>query len=564
MTTAELEGKARPSRVSALLRQPLLWLALALALVAGLLSLPLSVAIGPMYWDTYLYIDAAQRIATGQIPSVDFIVPVGPLGYYLFAWGLDLFPHAQLTLMAQWGLLAVTAPLMAVVIGEVSRRNRTLAFAILIPFLIFAIFPSNVRYYHAFPGVDGFGIYNRHGVILLYVLTAGLAFLKAGRKLVWFCALAMLALFLTKITAFLAGGIIGLLALLAGRLKWTDVLLAGAIFAAPLVLAEFTTGFVSAYIGSIAELVGLNEGGILARFLGAGSSKLDVVLPLGIICVMLAWSVLSGGEKHLKFFDRSVWWLGVGIVAGTFYETQNTGSQEYIFVWPILLMIWGRLSNVPRKTQLVFLTVAAFATIPSVTAVAYKTLRSIVVMPTYERLDAPIVRNMQQVASRPEIVDMAKIWLDHFVDYPEAYAALAAKGHLPSWQYFSELDFQLFWVLEVARGAEALLAFEAENQIRLETLMVMDFTNPFPWILDRQATKHIQIGADPQRTIPPMSAETKAAIEATDGVLRAKCPSMPARVDIEKIYSAALVGRVVIALDPCWDLLLRPDLAPAQ
>lgn len=564
MTTAELEGKARPSRVSALLRHPLLWLVLAVALVAGLLSLPLSVAIGPMYWDTYLYIDVAQRISTGQIPSVDFIAPVGPLGYYLFAWGLDLFPNAQLTLLAQWCLIAVTAPLMAVVVNEVSQRNRNLAFALLIPFLIFAICPANVRFYHPFAGVDGFGIYNRHGVILLYVLTTGLVFLKAGRTLAWFCALTMLALFLTKITAFLAGGIICLLAVLAGRLKWSDVLLAGVLFVVPLFLIEFTTGFVSAYIGSIAELVGLNEGGILGRFLGAGSSKLDVVLPLGIICVMLAWSFISGGEQHLKFFDRSVWWLAVGVVAGTFYETQNTGSQEYIFVWPILLMIWGRLSNVPRRTQVIFLTVAAFAVIPSVTAVAYKTIRSVVVMPTYERLDAPIVRNMQMVASRPEIVDMAKILLDHYVDYPEAYAALAAKGHLPSWQYFSELDFQLFWVLSVAQGAEAILAFEDANNIRLETLMSLDFTSPLPWILDRQATKYITIVADPARTIPVMSAQTRASIEATDGILRPKCPAMPLRLDTEKIYAEALTDRVVIALNPCLDLLLRSDLAPAS
>lgn len=562
MTSAEWRSTGRSSGLAGIVQHPLLWLIAVLAVLALLLSVPLVLPVGPMYWDTYLYLDAAQRIATGQIPNVDFLAPVGPLGYYLFAWGLDLFPHAQLTLMAQWCLLAVTAPLMAVVLSEVSQRNRTLAFALLIPFLVFAIFPSNVRYYHAFPGVDGFGIYNRHGILLLYVLTAGLVFLQAGRKLVWFCALAMLALFLVKITAFLTGGIIGLLALLAGRLKWTDVLLAGAIFAVPLALTEFSTGFVSAYVGSIAELVRLNESGLLARFLGVLSSKLDVVLPLGILCVMLAWSLISGREKHLKFFDRSVWWLGVGLAAGTFYETQNTGSQEYIFVWPILLMIWGRLSNLPRRFQLVFLTVAAFATVPTITAVAYKTVRSVSVMPTYEQLDAPIVRNMQQIASRPEIVDMAKIWLDHYQEYPEAYNALAAQGLLPSWQFFSELDFQLFWVLDVARGAEALLAFEAENQIHLDTLMLMDFTNPLPWILDRQATKHIQIGADPSRTIPPMSAGAKAAIEATDGILRGKCPATPTRAEIENIHSAALVGRVVIALDACWDLLLRPDLAP--
>jgi len=545
-------------------QHPLLWFALVILLLPVLLSLPLSVPIGPMYWDSYLYLDVAQRIALGQIPSVDFIVPVGPLVYYLFAWGLGLFPHAQLLLLVQWSLLVVTVPLMAVVIAQVSQRDRFQAFALLIPFLIFAIFPANIRFYHPFPGLDGFGIYNRHGILLLYVLTTGLIFLKGGRKLAWFCALAMLALFLTKITAFLAGGMIGFLAVLAGRLKWRDVLLAGVIFAVPLVIAQYTTGFVSAYFGSIVELIGLNEGSILSRFLGAGSSKLDVVVPLGLICIMLAWSFVRGGEQQFKFFDRSFWWLAVAIVAGTFYETQNTGSLEYIFVWPILLVIWGRMGSVPRRSQVVFLTIAAFATIPSVMAVTYKTVRAVVVMPTYEQLDAPIVRNMQQVSSRPELVDMAKLLLEHYPEFPEPYASLAEQGHLPSWQYYSELDFQLFWVLSLAKGAEAILAFEEANKIHLQTLMSLDFTSPLPWILDRDATKYITIVADPARTIPQMSAETRAAIEATDAVLRPKCPVTSLRLDTEKIYAEALTNRVEIQIDPCWDLLLRADLAPAQ
>lgn len=534
------------------------------AVLMLILSLPVSVPIGPMYWDTFLYVDAAQRIGSGQIPNVDFLAPVGPLGYYLFAWGLAHFPNAQLLLLAQWCLLAVSAPLMLVVVAEVSKKNPALAYGLVIPFLIFAICPVNVRHYQAITGLDGFGIYNRHGVQLLYVLTSGLLFMKQGRKLALFCGLAMLALFLTKITAFVAGGMIGLLALLAGRIKWTDVLFGGTIFASPLVLAEISTGFVSAYVGSIIDLVGLNEGDILRRFLGAGSAKIDVIVPIFIICLMLGWSMLSGGEQHLKFFDRSFWWLSVAMIAGTFYETQNTGSQEYIFVWPVLLLIYERIGGLARRNQILMLTLAAFAVIPSVTTVLYKTSRSIVVAATHEQIDAPIMRNMQTVSSRPEILNMARIWLDHYPDYPEAYEHLAEKGHLPSWQYFSELDFQLFWILSLARGAEAILAFEAENQVRLETLMSLDFTSPLPWVLDRQAPRYIQIGADPSRTIPPMSPEAREAVEATDGVLRAKCPITPQRVDIEKVYAEALAGRVAYPIDPCWDLLVRPDMVPGQ
>lgn len=57
------------------------WLAFTLILLVVLLSFRLNVPIGPMYWDSYIYFDAAQRIRTGQVPNVDFSTPVGPLGY---------------------------------------------------------------------------------------------------------------------------------------------------------------------------------------------------------------------------------------------------------------------------------------------------------------------------------------------------------------------------------------------------------------------------------------------------------------------------------------------------
>ncbi len=70
---------ARPS----LLCAPMLWLGFVLVLLIALLSFRLNAPIGPMYWDSYIYFDAAQRIKMEQIPGVDFSTPVGPLGYYL-------------------------------------------------------------------------------------------------------------------------------------------------------------------------------------------------------------------------------------------------------------------------------------------------------------------------------------------------------------------------------------------------------------------------------------------------------------------------------------------------
>jgi hypothetical protein len=538
--------------------------AVVLLVVLVMLSLPLSAAIGPMYWDTYIYLDAAQRIAMGQIPNVDFQAPVGPLVYYLFAWGLELFPRAQLLLLVQWCFLVVATPLMAVVIADTAKRSKGLAFALLIPFLVFALAPVNSLTYSSFPTLDGYSIYNRHAVLMLYVLVSGLMFMKDGRKLAWFCALAMLALFLTKITAFLAGGMIGLFALLAGRISLRHVVLAAVIFLVPLAISEFAVHFVSSYIGSIAELVGLNEGGWASRVLTVVSAKLNVLLPVGVMCAMMAWLSFGGVEKDVSFLDRSYWWLGVATLAGILFETQNTGGgQEFIFLWPVLLMALPRIQGYDKRSQAILLALAAFSVIPTVSTVAHRALRSVAVMPNYETLDLPILKNMDQVAARPDHIDRATWDVSHYIEFSDAYKSVAGEPG-PSWNYYTELDFQLYYLMDVAAGAQAILDFEAANNVRLNTLMTLEFTNPLPWILDRDTTRYIQIGADPSRTIPPMTQEVEAAIDATDAVVRPNCPVTSGRLALEAIYSEALKDRQVVEIHPCWDLLLRPGLLPAS
>jgi hypothetical protein len=562
MAFAEAPG-VRHTRFLQAAGHPLVWLALALVLAALLLSLPLSAAIGPMYWDTYIYLDAAQRIAMGQIPNVEFQAPVGPLVYYLFAWGLELFPRAQLLLLAQWCFLAVAAPLMAVVLTDTAKRSHGIAFALLIPFLVFALAPVNSLTYSSFPTLDGYSIYNRHASVLLYVLVSGLLFLKSGRKLAWFCALAMLALFLTKITAFLAGGMIGLFALLAGRIAPRHVALAAVIFLVPLAISEFTVHFVSSYLGSIAQLVGLNEGGWVSRVLTVVSAKLNVLLPLGVMCAMIAWLSLGAAERTVPVLDRTYWWLGVVTLAGILFETQNTGGgQEFIFLWPVLLMAWPRVQRYEKQSQAVLLVLAAFSVVPTISTVAHRALRSVAVMPSYETLDLPILKNMEQVAARGDHIMRASHDVAHYMKFADTYKSLAQEPG-ESWNYYTELDFQIYFLMDIATGAQAILEFEAANRVRLNTLMALEFTNPLPWILDRDVTRHIQIGADPSRTIPPMTPQVRAAIDATDAVIRPKCPVTAGRLAVEAIYSEALENRQVVEIHPCWDLLLRPGLLPA-
>ncbi|UXN59722.1 hypothetical protein [Phyllobacterium zundukense] len=562
------------TRTSAQIFSPLALLALFLVCLAVLVSLPLVIPIGPMYWDTYIYLDAAQRIKLGQVPAVDFLAPVGALEYYQFYWLQGLFPGGQPTLIAQWSVLISAAPLMAIILAEIDKKSRKIAFAILVPFLVFALCPTNTQSFHSYPGVNGFGIYNRHTSLLLYVLVSALVFLPNSRKLAIIASLTMLALFFTKITGFLAGGMIGLVAILSGRLLWRQVLLALCIFAVTLLVLEFNHAMVSAYVESIAALVRLNEGLLLPRFLTVFSIKLDVILAAASLILFLFWqdwNLLTDDPCHnlrkkpataniAVLLDRDWLWIGVTLVAGIFLETQNTGSQEFIFLWPVLLAVLLKTPKLPERRRLIVYCLVAFTAIPTITKVVQGTLRVVAVAPTYVTAPVTDVKTMGLVSTRKDIMERVNLLEAHYASNAEAYNQLAEAGQLPSWQLYSELDYQMFWVVSADRAVKALKQFESQNGVHLNSLMTLDFVNPFPWILDRDASRNVQIGADPFRTVGDLTEAEETSLRQTDGVLRPSCPTTSARLSLQRIYEKALADRIVVKLDDCWDLLLRPGI----
>ena len=348
-------------------------LAAACVVLGGVLLLPVALPIGAMYWDLGLYLDAAQRIEGGQVPSVDFFAPVGPLGYYLFTAVSRTFPQAHPLLVAHWSTLLVTAPLMALVVRDAAARSPALAWALLGPFLLFAVLPFNTREFYPYPGSDAFGIYNRQAAQLLYVLTAALLFVRARVPLGIVVCVAMLALAGLKVTGFLAGGLLCAWALVAGRLPFTVALAAGGTFLALLGLLEAATGIVSAYLGDIAALARKNGGGLAGRFLQSASLWFGILAPAGLLVLVMAWH-----DRRSLTPDHPAAWLAVAAFAGLAYETQNTGSQGLIHLWPPLLLagLWALERGRALPVAGLALALAAAAALPPAIEVAERAARA--------------------------------------------------------------------------------------------------------------------------------------------------------------------------------------------
>lgn len=551
---------------------PLIVLACAVLTCIGLLMQPLTLPLGPMYWDLVVYLDAANRIADGQQPLIDFFAPVGPLGYWLFAWLDGLFPQGQPLLIAQWSTLLVTAPPMALILRDLDARSRATAFALLGPYLVFQLLPVNVEHYSFFPGFDGFGIYNRQVSITLYVFVAALIFLRDRRLLVAVLVWTMLALLLIKVTGFLAGGLIGAFALLAGRIDGRQTAIAAALACLPLLALELSGGMVSAYVESIVDLVSMNAGGILPRFLQAGSLHLDIVgaaLLLILTLVVLGGAQLGEavaglarrrnlGSLHV-LLDREPFWLAVVLFAGLSFETQNTGGQAFIFIWPVLLAILADWLGRGRRGSVLVLALVAATAIPPLETVLQRAARTALAQTGYLGLPHSALGKLGQVSQHREVIARAQAMQEIYASDRPTFEAIAARKILPSQSLYAELDFQAGWLLAVDAGIAAIRAHEAKTGTRFETIVSLNFANPFPYLMSRSAARHITVGADPFRAVPDLDAETMAAIADADLILYPRCPVTVANQALRERYLPAMVGRREIDLGPCWTGYVRVD-----
>ncbi|MDW6020499.1 hypothetical protein SAZ10_01855 [Mesorhizobium sp. BAC0120] len=558
------------------LRSPLALLAAAVMAVLVLLSLPLSVPIGPMYWDSYIYYDGASRIFNGQIPNVDYFAPVGPLGYYLFAGWLALFPDAQPTLITHWALLAITAPLMGLVLWQVDARSRATAWALLIPFLIFSLLPFNGREFYPFPSSDGFGIYNRQVCQMLYVLIAALLYVRNQRILALIVAVAVTALFFLKITGFIAAGLICLFAFLAGRICFRYALAATVVFPALLGASEFACGMVTAYVADIEALVKINSQTLLPRILQSISINFGIIgtsAALSIVLLLAARKRLAGQLKALSskpsfaaaaiFLDNDVFWLAVVVIAGIIFEAQNTGSQAFIFLWPVLWNILARLPAGLARPKLAIGTAVLVAAVylPMTVATIERAVRTYAGASQAVPVPTRNLKALGSVTTRYDVLHRAETMLALYPKHQQELADIAEHRELPSPLLYSDLDFQVTNLMAIDRTVDAIRALEAKDGIHFDTIMTFALANPLPYLMDRGAPRLIAIGADPFRAVPEPDQDVLKAVADVDLALYPKCPGTWATVRLWEIYGPALKDHRKIELDPCFMAYVSPRLA---
>ncbi len=553
-----------------LLRHPVAPLALLAAAVVVLLSLPLRLPIGPNYWDLYTYVDTAYRISLGQVPHIDFFIPVGSLGYALYILVTKVFPSAHTLLAVHYAVLIVALPLMTVIVLEAQKRSHAEALALAIPFAIFALVPINGLELYPSPGFDGYGNYNRHVALLLYMLAANLLFVEDRAKATAIAMALLATLFMLKVTGFVVGLLLVLHAALAGRIGLRSGLVSAVAIGAVFALVQWQTGLISAYIRDILHLIGMNTGSLLPRILTVLSSKFDVIAAAGTLTLLLFWRgrdfffddvKLALTQRNLPALQRAlnadfIWLLSL-LLAGTIFETQNTGSHEYILIWPAILLAFRNITLPWQKQDALVLIVIAATVLPTPITILHRAARAIASAPVYEAVQVPLLGPFGRVSVKPDIMRQSRAMLAHYPIARASYEQLAKSSVLPSYILFSEIDFQVSWLVSTQQAADALLAYEKASGKIFRRIVTLDFVDPLPVILGRVPLKDLSIGNDPSRMIARLNPQAMAEIVSADAILLPLCPVTDARNKIAAAYAPAMTGRRRVALTPCFDMLVK-------
>jgi hypothetical protein len=404
--------------------------------------------------------------------------------------------------------------------------------------------------------------------LLLYVLSAALLFVESRRKVAVIAAALLAALFTVKVTGFVVGFLLCIHALLARRMA--PVAFVGGLLAVGLGLGlvEWRNGLISAYIADIIELIGMNTGYLLPRILTVLSVKFNVVGVAALLVLLLIWQqrhdILADAKASFGSFtalgrllDRNVAWLVSLLLAGTIFETQNTGSHEYILIWPAVVLLFRTIDLTWIKDEALKLGLIAAMVLPTPVSILHRAARTIASSPGYVPLQAPQLGAFGRVSVKPDIMRQSRAMLAHYPMARHSYERFAMRGVLPSYILFSEIDFQVSWLASVHEAATALIQYEQSIGAVYKRIVTLDFVDPLPVILKREPLKDLSIGNDPSRTLAKLGAHAIAEIASADAILIPLCPVTEARNAIAEAYAPSLAGRRLVALTPCFNMLVK-------
>lgn len=528
-----------------------------IAATAAALAIPPLVGFVPLglYGTDYVFLaEGAHRIALGQVPHVDFSLPVGRLTMWLTAvarrlsWlGPDLFVANALA----WLMLLVP---IAVVGARLSSARAVLLVAVA---ALAALSPFDLELASDLCAVNHNGVYNRFGAAFLVVtFAAGLA-PRARSRWIDAALYAWLigAMILLKINYAIAGIAFLGVASLFSRRRALSLAAAVVVLVVAAGVLELATGIPSGYARDLAEMARLNGGNALPFLMGFAASQIPALLVAAAALLALVARAWRTSAPRRSWRDLAAVaqtpLLAAAVVALTLWtESQSTGGTG--------LLAWSAVAFAPGLGGR--WSIAAIAALVTITAGAYaeQTLRRgrCVAGSLADQRQHPALAALGPDVRAPagrlaEAEALARLWRDD-----RAFAETV---------YNKAINFGL-----EANGAAipfvatAMLADEAAAAVRargiaLRSVTTLDVVDHFTPRLGLTPARRLKLFLDPYRTIGPLSPEeAQRYLALVDGVFERTCAAPDYDVWLADTFRPALSASFEpIALTPCWRLHRR-------
>lgn len=545
-------------------------LALAAAAVAGflLVGLAFSHAVGflpaGLYTTDYLFLaEGARRIALGQMPHADFSAPIGPLTFWLIALARRLpflGPDVFALNVLMWAIVAAPAGVVAL-----RLRSSWAALGFLAIAALTVLSPFNLEEMTGACEVNYNGIYNRHGAALLFVtFVAGFTRPRSAARDGLLFAWLLAAMLLTKVTYGVAGAAFLGFACFFSAFRLRAFAAALLVLTAAALVAEATTGLVTAYAGDVASMARLNTGRIAAFLSGTFWGNTLVILSGLALVAALSIEPLSFAMRALR--ERKVRealqrleipaLATACLILTVWTESQSTGGPGLV---GLSALAFAPALAAGRQDRLK-IALAVGVVLLTAGLLADQVLRRgwclVEGAPGYRMHPAlgALSPGLRVAPGRLPAAELtARLWRDHRILADEAYR--------------SGFDFNLeSYGAPVSFVANAILAYEAAERLRalglnrrLRHVMTLGFVDDFSPLLDLPPAPGTKLVLDPYRTIGEITpAEAAAYLAPIDAAFERTCAApLHARQIVDFFRPALEEAFQPVVLTPCWTVHLR-------
>lgn len=130
---------------------------------------------------------------------------------------------------------------------------------------------------------------------------------------------------------------------------------------------------------------------------------------------------------------------------------------------------------------------------------------------------------------------------------------------MPSTILWSEIEYQAFYLVNLAEALKAFRQLEQRTGRTFATVYTPDNVDMMPYVLGRTPLRDVTVSLDLGRGFPASRQQRLVAAAArADAIFLRRCPVTPYSLDLVKLMQPALEGRTMMALTPCWDIAVKP------